>query len=226
MEHRTNRRRFLGWSLGLTAGALAGGSSWSRAFAASCGLTPPQAEGPFYPGATKFLPENDLTLVAGAPRSALGEVVFLKGTVMDSQCKPLADANVEIWQACASGRYNHSRDPNPAPIDPYFKYWGEAFTNERGEYDFKTIIPGAYPAASGWTRPPHIHFRVAKLGYQELITQMYFAGEKLNAEDRILRSLSPADRAKVTVEFKGQNEFSGETIRVGRFDITMMPVPG
>ncbi len=69
----------------------------------------------------------------------------MRGIVQDLSCRPVAGVNVEIWQACASGRYNNERDPNPAPLDPNFRYWGETFTDAAGAYEFKTILPGAYP---------------------------------------------------------------------------------
>jgi protocatechuate 3,4-dioxygenase beta subunit len=36
-------------------------------------------------------------------------------------------------------------------------------------------------------RPPLIHFKVAKLGDGELVSQMYFPGHPLNAKDRLLQ---------------------------------------
>ena len=109
---------------------------------------------------------------------------------------------MEIWQACESGKYNHPSDPNTAPLDPNFQYWGKAVSDNEGRYRFRTIVPGAYPADTGWVRPPHIHFKIARLGYVELITQMYFSGESLNGKDLILQRLKKYDQAKVIVEFK------------------------
>ena len=40
------------------------------------------------------------------------------------------------------------------------------------------------------------------LGYVELITQMYFTGESLNAKDLILQRLNKSDQAKLIVDFK------------------------
>jgi protocatechuate 3,4-dioxygenase beta subunit len=63
---------------------------------------------------------------------------------------------------------------------------GVQITDAEGRYRFKTIKPGAYPAAQGWTRPPHIHFSVTSKTNQ-LITQLYFEGEALNEKDELLR---------------------------------------
>lgn len=152
-------------------------------------LTPKQVKGPFYPVADQIDKDTDLTRTAGAKDIALGRIIDVQGVVTDNLCQPAAEAYVEIWQACASGRYNHPADPNTAPIDPNFQYWGIAKTNKVGEYRFRTIVPGAYPADKDWMRPPHIHFKVHKWGYQELITQLYFAGETLNEQDLILQDL-------------------------------------
>ncbi len=173
MSSNSDRRQFLKVSAS-TAGALLFSGSIAKAFTESCGpFTPPQTSGPFYPGESQFGTDQDLTQVAGSSVRAKGQVVYVKGKVVDQHCNPIQNANVELWQACASGRYNSRKDPNTsAPLDPNFKYWAEAFTKEDGTFMFKTIIPGAYPADHDWTRPPHLHFKVSALGYRELVTQM------------------------------------------------------
>ncbi len=164
--------------------------------------TPPQALGPFYPIVAQIDTDSDLIQVAGATVGAKGKIVIIEGLVTDQRCLPVPGALVEIWQACESGRYNHPSDPNTAPLDPNFQYWGKAVTDNQGKYKFRSIIPGAYTANADWVRPPHIHFKVARLGYIELITQMYFAGESLNEKDLILIRLKKSDQAKVIVDFK------------------------
>ena len=216
MEQALKRRNFLRNSIGL-AGALVVGKA---AAAPSCTKTVTQTAGPFYPGEQNISPVNDLTQVNG--RSALGPVIYVRGVVRDLNCLPVAGANVEIWQACASGRYNHDHDPNTAALDPNFRYWGEAFTNGNGEYEFKTVLPGAYPADTDWERPPHIHFRVAKRGYVELITQMYFEGDPLNDVDKILERIPERLRKDVIVPFEVNPQ--DPTTRVGHFAISIEKV--
>ncbi len=212
------RRVFLKGLAGLGAAVVCQKLSASP----SCAKTPAQTAGPFYPGESQFFPDNDLTRVPGASRPALGEIIYIEGRVQDLLCQPVADVNVEIWQACASGRYNNDRDPNPAPLDPAFKYWGETFTDAQGRFNFKTIKPGAYPATEDWDRPPHIHVRVAKRGYKDLITQMYFKGDPLNDEDLILKSTPADQRSSLIVEFRPVAIESGATL--GEFGITIEKV--
>ncbi|MCF8057665.1 MAG: hypothetical protein K9K67_00100 [Bacteriovoracaceae bacterium] len=186
------------------------------ALANACGITPEQTEGPFYPIADQLDKNTDLTQIEGRSARALGEVCFIAGVVQDEFCQPVPGALVEIWQACVTGKYNHPADPNPAKIDPNFQYWGRTVTDKNGEYLFKTIVPGAYPATSTWMRPPHIHFKVHLRGFEELTTQMYWKGHALNKTDRILQTLSQKERELVEVEFKNRRGFP-----FGQFNLTL-----
>lgn len=197
-----NRRNLIKTSF-LSTAALIATPSFLQA-AENCALlkTPPQTKGPFYPVVDQVDTDADLVQVKDAVKAALGKVVLIEGTVTDQHCQAVQGALVEIWQACQSGRYNHPSDTNTAPLDPNFQYWGKAVTDHLGRYKFRTIIPGAYPAETNWIRPPHIHFKIARLGYIELITQMYFSGEVLNQKDLILQRLEKSDQEKVIIEFK------------------------
>ncbi len=205
-----SRRQLFGKSLGLGAG-FAGLLSAKNALAAMCGLTPPQTIGPFYPENNPLDDQNnDLTVISGAHAAPLGTVIYVTGQVTDADCRPVKDALVEIWQAAASGRYNHSGDTSGLALDPNFGYWGEMKTDAKGIYVFKTILPGYYPADVDWIRPPHIHFKITRRGYHDLITQMYFTklsfsdvklGEKiakLNQDDFILKKVAEKDRVVIT----------------------------
>jgi protocatechuate 3,4-dioxygenase, beta subunit len=212
-EINLNRRKALKLSL---FAASAGVASTGIA-AAICGdKTPIQPEGPFYPIQDQEDKDNDLVKVVGRAQSPKGDVIVVAGKVTDVDCAPVAGALVEIWQACASGKYNHKNDPNEAELDPNFQYWGQAVTDKDGVYSFRTIIPGAYPAGDGWVRPPHIHFKVAKRGYLELITQMYFAGNELNDQDLILKRVKAQDRSKVVIQLK-----KADPHPIAVFDITL-----
>ena len=215
-----NRRDFLK-KLFAGAGTALVAAPMTKAFAESCGiLTPRQTQGPFYP-VTPISNNQDLTRVEGRSARAKGEVVIISGVIQDKNCKPIKNATVEIWQACASGRYNHPSDPNTAPLDPNFKYSGEAITDADGKYSFRTIIPGAYPAADNWIRPPHVHFKISALGHPGLITQMYFEGDALNSRDEILQALSPSEQDSVIVKFGTPNALDEDRARAGTFNIVL-----
>ena len=217
-----DRRTLLRLALGTAAGGVAGGQALADRRAGSapadgdCERTPKEIMGPFYPIREQDDKDVDLTRVAGREGRAEGEVIRVHGRVIDDDCSPVAGAMVEIWQANKHGRYSHERDPNPAPLDANFQGWAQIVTGDDGGYAFTTIKPGAYPVNPQMTRTPHIHFRVARRGYHEQITQMYFAGEELNATDYYVQRMAAAERARVVVEPLQQG---GETVY--HFEVTL-----
>ena len=151
-------------------------------------LTPEQIMGPFYPISRPLDSDMDLTVIKGRQGRAQGKVIHLTGRVLNSKGEPVRGAKVELWQANTHGRYAHTTDTNPAPLDPNFQGYGVQVTGAEGRYHFKTIKPGAYPVGPDLMRPPHIHFDV--MGKNDrLVTQLYFPGEPLNEKDDIFRDL-------------------------------------
>lgn len=155
--------------------------------------TPAQTEGPFYPVQVQRQMDGDL-LQNGALHYALGQPAWVEGSVTDLQGKPIGQALVEIWQCDQEGHYHHPRDRGHA--DPAFRGFGRVAADASGAWRFHTIRPAPYTG-----RTPHIHFKV-KLGARELLTtQLYVEGDPHNARDGLWRSLSPEERALVTVPF-------------------------
>jgi len=175
------RRQF--FKSGVAGGAMAG---ITGASAKELAKTPSEVEGPFYPVVAQKDKDFDLTKIEGRDGTAEGRIVIITGSVVDTDGKPVEDATVDLWQANAAGRYRHPHESNKAPLDPNFQGWAIVPSGKAGEFRFKTVVPGAYPAADGWVRPPHIHFKVTRKGYVELTTQMYFPGEPLNDKDKLL----------------------------------------
>lgn len=183
--------------------------------------TPKQPEGPFYPVDDQLDKDTDLTHLEGSSIKAEGKVVYITGQVIDKNCEPIRGAIVEIWQACVSGRYNHPGDDSGLALDKNFQYWGIARTDDSGKYLFKTILPGSYPAGAGWIRPPHIHYKISALGFFELITQLYFSGNPLNDQDRILMNLPASERVKVVVPLKPSGSGFDPESQTAEFSITL-----
>lgn len=164
--------------------------------------TPDQILGPFFPQGRKATASGDLTSTKGRHERAQGEIVEVRGRVVDRD-DTVCGARLIVWQANSFGRYAHANDSNPAPLDPSFSGFAEILTDQDGAYRFKTVKPGAYPAGADWMRPPHIHFEVHGRS-ERLITQMYFAGEPLDASDRILMSAWPGSTDRGTPSADGQ----------------------
>lgn len=155
--------------------------------------TPAQTEGPFYP--VRIPEDSDADLLRnGRLNYARGQPAWVEGVVSDLQGKPLAGAQVEIWQCDEQGHYHHPGDGDRA--DPSFQGFGRVTVGSDGRYRFRTIRPVRY---SG--RTAHIHVKV-KLDRRELLTtQLYVEGDPDNERDFLWRNLG-ADRALVTVPFR------------------------
>ena len=183
---------------------------------AQAGLLPTleQTEGPFYPIEKPIDQDADLTFVSTRKKQAQGKIYIIQGRVMNIYGQPLAGALVEIWQANKWGRYQDRRDAANLPWDHNFQGYGKVKTDDFGYYAFKTIKPAGYRQGS-IRRTPHIHFKVNKHGFDELVTQMYFANEPENEGDIFL---SNAERKEgVLVKFK----LAEGGRRLGNFDLIL-----
>lgn len=79
--------------------------------------TPATILGPFYPLRKPSDKDSDLTRIAGKGVRAKGQVIEIAGRVLNQLGNPVRNAQVELWQANALGRYSHYSDPNPAALD-------------------------------------------------------------------------------------------------------------
>jgi protocatechuate 3,4-dioxygenase, beta subunit len=169
-----------------------------------------------------FPPISDLSIVDG--RSALGERIIVHGRITDEDGRPVPRTIVEIWQANASGRYQHPQDQHDAPIDPNFRGEGRVYTDDDGWYRFTSIKPGAYPWRNhhnAW-RPNHIHLSLFGSGFAaRLITQMYFPGDPLLPLDPIFNSV-PDEKARQRLLARFDIELTQPEWALGyRFDVVL-----
>jgi protocatechuate 3,4-dioxygenase, beta subunit len=171
-----------------------------------------------------FVRDRDNDLTAHGKAAPLGEKMVVAGRVLDESGRPVRRSLIEIWQANASGRYDHPGDTHDAPLDPNFSGVGRTLTGDEGEYRFVTIKPGAYPwqnHAFAW-RPQHIHFSLlGNAPVQRLITQMYFPGDPLLDIDPVYNSV-PDEGARRRLIATLALETGIEGIALGyRFDIVL-----
>lgn len=142
------------------------------------GTTEMNVEGPLYiPG----LPER-------ASGELMGEVCagddpfYIHHRVTDKDGKPLANAQVDVWQPNGEGYYFVQREHLPE-----WNFYGRYHTNADGEVDIATVVPGHYPVpTSGPTgqmlgqlgrhgfRARHIHYIITAPGHEPFTTMMYF----------------------------------------------------
>jgi protocatechuate 3,4-dioxygenase, alpha subunit len=151
--------------------------------------TPSQTVGPFFHLGLDRPEWGDLT--RGNPA---GERIAIEGRVIDGDGAPVPDAMIELWQANASGRYNHPEDrQDDKPLDPNFRGFGRVATDGEGRFRVVTIKPGPVPGRGNALQAPHINVAVSARGMLiHLYTRIYFADEPLNAGDPLLSSIDDA----------------------------------
>ncbi len=148
--------------------------------------TESSTEGPFYSPSTPR--RTDLT-EPGSDASLL----LLEGLVLDSDCRPVAGAVVDIWHCDASGRYDNRG----------FRYRGHQYTDGAGSYRFTTIRPGVYTG-----RTEHIHVKVQASGTRLLTTQLYFPDRhEENSRDWIFSSALLMDLKQAVNGWRGRFDF-------------------
>jgi protocatechuate 3,4-dioxygenase beta subunit len=166
--------------------------------------------------------DSDLTVHFAEPPQ--GERIIVAGRVLDEDGRGVPNALVEVWQANAAGRYRHTRDNHPAPLDPNFLGAGRVVTDDTGNYRFVSIKPGAYPWRNhhnAW-RPAHIHFSLFGSAFvTRLVTQMYFPNDPLLPMDPILQSIPDKDAQERLVSRFDLSLTEPEWALGYRFDIVL-----
>ncbi|MFJ9553224.1 dioxygenase [Nocardiopsis sp. NPDC101807] len=123
--------------------------------------TPPQMEGPYF---TPGSPNRSDLVVPGDP----GVPLAVAGYVFTRDCRPVAGALLDFWQADDGGVYDNTG----------YDYRGHQYTGADGAFRLTSVVPGLYP---GRTR--HLHVKVQAPGRPVLTTQLYFPGEPRNGTD-------------------------------------------
>lgn len=108
--------------------------------AAACSPSEPDVFGPFGRGQPPL-------------RSKIGQGHVLTGVVLSAlDCRPLAGATVEFWQADGNGRYTRATSAT-------------VVTDRAGRFRFEGPYPGSYG------REPHIHLRVSARSHEQLLSR-------------------------------------------------------
>jgi protocatechuate 3,4-dioxygenase alpha subunit len=152
--------------------------------------------GPFFPPRYVDPGANDLTQFEGS--SAKGEVIEIRGRVVQEDGAPLENLIVEIWQPDAQGIFRHPADARHAQADPNLLGWGRAATDRDGRYVFRTIKPGAPQG-----RLAHVNFMVMFSGLMRILkTTMFFE----NGTDPVLGAV-PDPRKELLIAKKQDGAF-------------------
>ncbi|MEO8037250.1 MAG: intradiol ring-cleavage dioxygenase [Betaproteobacteria bacterium] len=142
--------------------------------------------GPFYVPGSKHIPMWT-DIAAGLP----GVPAYVHGRVLDVDDKPVAGAELDVWQNDSEGFYDVQR-----PGASYAR--GKFTTDAQGRYGFRTTRPVSYPIPTDGPvgkmllgmgrhpyRPAHVHAKVSAPGYDAIITHLFVKGDPYLGSDAV-----------------------------------------
>jgi catechol 1,2-dioxygenase len=205
-----SRREFLHKNAVLVGGTLLAGPALASEV---CRPTEHDVLGPFYRFGAPFRAR-----LAGPDEP--GDRLILTGTVFASDCRtPLPGTLIEMWQANHAGVYDTEKPGNFTEATS-FHMRGMLYTDEKGQYEIETVIPGRYPIPpglpglekfAGQTRPAHIHFKIMESLHVPVTTQLYFKGDPFIPDD-VWASRNPSAAIELVQD---------DTLRRGVYDVVL-----
>jgi hydroxyquinol 1,2-dioxygenase len=190
--------------------------------------TPATVLGPFHiEGSPELGYGEDMS--QGVP----GTPLYLSGTVVDLDGKPVAGGVLDVWQADTEGAYE-SQVPDVDEARLRAKYT----TREDGSYCVRTIAPKGYTipmdgpvgdligrTAISHFRPAHVHFLINVPGYEPLITHLFQEGAEYLDSDVVFGT-----KAELVVPFEPREPgptpdggTSAEPWLEARYDFVLQP---
>ncbi|CAZ81079.1 unnamed protein product [Tuber melanosporum] len=159
----------------------------------SANATESSVLGPFYTDNAHFT-ENGASIAS----QNRGEPCLVRCTLKDTSGNPIPDATIDVWEADETGRYDTQYEDAAGP-----DCRGVLKSNEDGEFWFKCVKPVSYPIPHDGPvgellgvlgrhpfRPAHLHFKIEKEGFDQLITHLppalYLRGDPYETSDAVL----------------------------------------
>ena len=140
--------------------------------------------------------------VAGAPKKKMGDTIsmdgkgdpaYVSGRVVDQSGRPIASAQLDVWQTSSDGAYDVQD-----PTQPEMNLRGLFTTGADGRFFFRTVKPKHYSIPTDGPvgkmlvalgrhpmRPAHIHFIIGAPGFEPVTTHMFVAGDQYLDSDAV-----------------------------------------
>jgi hydroxyquinol 1,2-dioxygenase len=175
--------------------------------------TEPTVFGPF------FVRDAPLIEYGGdVAQGAAGEPCWVHGRVTDTAGRPIAHAEIEVWEADDDGFYDVQYD------DGRTAGRARMIADAKGRYGFWSVKPAPYPiphdgpvgellAATRRSpmRPAHIHFMVAAPGCHTLVTHVFAADSEHLDDDAVFGVKTSLVREFERIEPAAANPAAPET---------------
>lgn len=154
---------------------------------------------PFFTGITTIYPE-DLGKRA-IEDGAKGDIITIRGTVIDGTGSVIKDAMLESWQPDAAGLFPGAEGADPK-VNGFCRF---AADGDSGEFELRTVKPGAVPGPGGQDQAPHIALWITARGINiGLQTRIYFSDED-NAADPLLNRIEHRHRVETLIAQKADD---------------------
>jgi hydroxyquinol 1,2-dioxygenase len=169
-----------------------------------------------------------------AHRDTAGVPTLVSGRVLDLKGKPIANAELDVWQTQSNGLYD-AQDSNPNELHMRGKFR----TDSEGRYLLRTVLPVNYPIPSDgpvgamlkatgrhpW-RPAHIHFVLTADGYDPVTTHIFDRTDPYLESDAVF-----AVKDSLICDFTRHESPTAETAKLGiagpvytaEFDFVLKP---
>lgn len=205
--------------------------------ALQCVVTPPIWD---LTGKPVIYLSNNLTRKVGSADFALGQYIQITGRILDSNCVPVGQAVVQIWQLDRDGNdvnayymtYNqldknlqitaNNTNNDDKKGDKNFIGSGSTVTDNLGYYKFYTVYPGVDRVKN----VPRVKFYIHHKDFYDIETQMFFPEyEKQNKLDAFIKNeLFATDDYRLLIATKGVLSYDNDVnayVRAYLFDITL-----
>ena len=164
-------------------------SSLVDLMASTPGATPGSVLGPFHTAGSPWK-DNPADLSAGNA----GELVLMRGRVLDAGARPLPQATLDFWQNADNGLYWQLD-----PAQPQDNLRCRLKVDAQGRFAIRTIRPRPYqiptdgpvwldlvgPAGRSAWRPAHVHLIVSAPGHRTLVTELFDADDPYLDSDAV-----------------------------------------
>ncbi len=128
---------------------------------------------------------------------AKGELITISGSIFDGTGWTMRDAMFESWQADAAGIYAGQEGADPA-VNGFCRF---AADGDSGEFELRTVKPGAVQSRAG-LMAPHINLWIVARGINiGLNTRIYFDDED-NSADPLLARIEQRQRVDTMIAKK------------------------
>ena len=130
-----------------------------------------------------FITNNNLLREPGEQEMYCGEKIIISGKVLDTNCMPVSDAKVYMWQVNCDGKYPYQPlknriDQNLITTDDRSSFTGNgiATSNNLGEFYFITTYPNKVHNLS-----PHVNLRVEHYKLGNVQTRVILRNHRMNS---------------------------------------------